>query len=642
MSDSKKTANARFSPGIKFVDLDVVIGAALVVVAGIMPLVLRAAIRPMPPELVPLFRAEHFRDFSSYWKGWLVMAPAIAIAFFFANDWVARRRLPDFGALLRRPQVAISLVYLAFVLISAAASPFVHTSWLGTFQRHEGAFMWMAYFTVFFAAMHFAQEPRHAKIILGALVFSSLVMGAIALGQFMGHNFFATRLGGWLVTAGTPVPGIRPRSLGAYGTLVNSNTFGKYAATLAPVLLLGALAYEGRKIARLLMLTAGILMLLGVFGSRSLGGLAGAVAGAGALAGAYAFCLLRGRKRKCASAAWRLFDRRLALAAGGLLGAFALSAALIPGLNARAALLFGRLGDAARAEAGAGRSYVFEGSAMHVYRGPDRVASLALRGLGGREWLAVLDGGGREVPYRLEETADARQRLAGYVFDVPGFGPLGVCVYPRHFAFHYGGSRWPFRITLHEGRVFGMSPGGELVDLAEEIPARGFRGRERWGSARGYIWSRSLPLMPSRVFLGSGPDAFVNVFPQHDMVGKRLFLGNPHMIVDKAHNLFIQTWIATGGLSAIALFALFGHFILSTLLSLSKAEREPCFSFGLRLGLLSGASAFCVASMATDSTVGSTGVFFVLLGLGYGMNALAAAGAAGGGPRVLPREGPAG
>jgi len=176
--------------------------------------------------------------------------------------------------------------------------------------------------------------------------------------------------------------------------------------------------------------------------------------------------------------------------------------------------------------------------------------------------------------------------------------------------------------TLEEGRIYGLWVNNmHLIDLREPVPAWGFYGRETWGSSRGYIWSRSFPLMPRRAIIGSGPDTFVNVFPVYDLVGTQRFFGNPYQIVDKAHNIFIQTWISTGGISALALFGLFGHYLFTTFISLVKSKKEPLFSYGLRLGLLAGVSAFVMSSMATDSTIGSTGVFFVLLGMGYGLNA---------------------
>jgi O-antigen ligase len=154
----------------------------------------------------------------------------------------------------------------------------------------------------------------------------------------------------------------------------------------------------------------------------------------------------------------------------------------------------------------------------------------------------------------------------------------------------------------------------------EPVEAFGFKGRERWGTMRGYIWSRSFPLMLKYPVIGSGPDTFFSVFPNHDLYGKLRFFDNPNTIVDKAHNLYIQTWITTGGVSALALIFLFGNYIVRAFISLIKSKGEGRFNYGIRLGLLAAVTAFCVSSMATDSTVGSTGVFYVLLGLGYASN----------------------
>jgi O-antigen ligase len=104
------------------------------------------------------------------------------------------------------------------------------------------------------------------------------------------------------------------------------------------------------------------------------------------------------------------------------------------------------------------------------------------------------------------------------------------------------------------------------------------------------------------------------------MAGLQLSFNNPYQVVDKAHNLFLQTWVTTGGISAILLFALFFHYLLTTFWGVVASKGEGAFTYGLRLGLLAGISGFVMSSMATDSTIGSTGVFFVLLGMGYGVN----------------------
>jgi len=510
-------------------------------------------------------------------------------------------------------------------------------------HRSEGAFIWLAYFTVFFAAMYFVKKPQHARFILYSLFFSSAIMSVIGVSQFMGRNFFNTELARWLITAGTSAKGISPAFKNANGMLIHHNTFGKYAAMLTPILLLGALAYNGKKLVNLLLLAVGGLMLLCVFGSKSLGGLIGIIA-------AVAVCILCGilhKKQKRDAIPRRFFDKRFTIMMGGAAGALLLSILLITPINKHVTLLFSRLGNTVHGETDTVEDYFFQDDTMSVYQGSDRQFSLTVHGLATDGWLTVRDGNGQEVPYShrqeisLEEVPDhpLHHILEGaaspvrYIFDVPGYRNITIERTPKYFVYYYRyltpSSKYfayyyhhssPLILTLQDGRIFGISLNGDLIDLSVKIPAWGFYGRETWGTQRGYIWSRSFPLFPSRTFIGSGPDTFATSFPQQDMVGKMRFFRDPYIVVDLSQNVFIRTWITTGGISALALFALFGHYIVTTFWSLVKTKDEPVFTYRLRLGLLAGISAFCISSMSTDSTIGSTGVFFVLLGLGYGIN----------------------
>ena len=69
----------------------------------------------------------------------------------------------------------------------------------------------------------------------------------------------------------------------------------------------------------------------------------------------------------------------------------------------------------------------------------------------------------------------------------------------------------------------------------------GFKGKEKLGSMRAYIWSRSIPMLKDNLILGSGPDTFVYRFPQNDLIGLYYAYGTPNTIVDKPHNLYLQT-----------------------------------------------------------------------------------------------------
>ena len=597
---------------------DKLIGSMLVVVVAIMPLVVRFARRELSPELVNLFGVTHQADVFSYWKGVFIGIPALVIALYWLSDLLTRGKMPDFKSFFKRIPVALSCVYLIFVIISTLLSNYTSTAWHGVYDRSEGALMWMAYFIVFFAAMFFVREAKYAKVLLYGLAFSSVLMGAIGVGQLFGRDFFETGV------AEIMVIGFRGR-IGsifdiAHGTLFNPNTFGKYTAMISPVMLLAALTYDGKKYIRGLFLLAGVLMLLSAFGSGSLGGLAGSITAVGVLAVTLVCGLVYrlATKQEESPDAPKLLPK-IAIGVAGVVAVLVLAIFVITPLNNRVVFLFNRLGVAMRAETVTGYDYVFEGDTMTVLRAGEKKYSVTVTAMDAPSttWLIVRDGSGNEVPLLGRREGEP---AAEYIYNIPGYGQVLVRRVGREALVVDG-----FILYLSESQLYGRWVNNtDLIDLSQPVPAWGFQGRETWGSNRGYIWSRSFPLMPRRFLIGSGPDTFMNVFPVYDLVGTARTFGNPYTIPDKAHNLFIQTWITTGGISAIALFLLFGHYLLVSFISIVKSKGEPLFSYGIRLGLLVGISGFIMASMATDSTIGSTGVFFVLLGMGYGLNAWAA------------------
>ncbi|MCL1846141.1 MAG: O-antigen ligase family protein [Defluviitaleaceae bacterium] len=664
---------------------DVLVGSALMVIVGIMPLIARLSWRPLPPELSNLLHGEGYVDFLSYWKGIFVLIPAFAIALFFIGDIVTRGKMPNLREFFRKPYVVFSCVFLIFMLISAVFATFsglAHTAWLGTYHRDEGAFMWIAYFIVFFAAIHFAREIDNAKHVLYALAFSSIIMGVIGISQFAGADFFGTGVAAWLTTVGTPFFDQRHEiDIAfeiAYGTLFNPNTFGKYTAMASPILLVSAvtLFISAARQARIghrsgvssatnslksgfgagfnvrligvaaIVFVAGLLMLFGVFASSSLGGLIGIITALGVLVVtllAFGVAFLRRSEEKISTA--QKFTIKIAAASSvGLILIFGFTILFFPPLNERVTFLVERIGREMAADTTEMQNYVFDENMMTVYGEDGKILSMTVHGREG-DWLTVRDGAGNVVPpasrteplpqHPDEIDAGLPPEPAVYTFEIPGYRTVTIRHSPQNFSYHHARGGMAFFMAyqngrlhgihgvLHMDRIFDVRP-GQTLDLHRETPAWGFEGRETWGSSRGYIWSRSLPMMPARTIIGSGPDSFINVFPNGDMVAGWRYFNNPYQIVDKAHNFFIQTWITTGGVSALALLALFGYYLFTTLRSLIKSKDEPIFSFGLRLGLLAGVAAYCMAGMATDTTIGSTGVFFVLLGVGYGLNGFAA------------------
>lgn len=72
---------------------------------------------------------------------------------------------------------------------------------------------------------------------------------------------------------------------------------------------------------------------------------------------------------------------------------------------------------------------------------------------------------------------------------------------------------------------------------------------------RGYIWSRTIPILPDYLVLGAGPDCFLYEFPQDDILGKLYAYGTGSIVVDKPHNLYLQIFVNEGGIALLAFLA---------------------------------------------------------------------------------------
>ena len=173
-----------------------------------------------------------------------------------------------------------------------------------------------------------------------------------------------------------------------------------------------------------------------------------------------------------------------------------------------------------------------------------------------------------------------------------------------------------FVFGLDNDKLVLLSNKGEIIDTAKEVEHWGFKNHELFASSRGYIWSRTIPLIKKNILIGSGPDTFVFDFPQHDIVGKLKFHDSPYVIVDKPHNFYLQTIINTGLVSLLILLTLFGYYFFRTIKFLLHNKTF----FTLQLGLASGIVGYLISSLATDSVVSVAPIFWIIFGLSFAIN----------------------
>ncbi|MDY3773624.1 MAG: O-antigen ligase family protein, partial [Eubacterium sp.] len=174
------------------------------------------------------------------------------------------------------------------------------------------------------------------------------------------------------------------------------------------------------------------------------------------------------------------------------------------------------------------------------------------------------------------------------------------------FTFMYDNNEWKY-----------YTPYGKLIKL-HAVERFGFQNSENMASRRGYIWSRSIPLMKTYWFKGIGPNCFIIAFPNDDFVGSKR-VGNKTLLVDKPHNTFLQTYIQTGGISAIAYLGLWILYVIQCA-RLFWRKKLSNNMYRIAFGIFIGTISYSIVSLTNDAVIGVQSSYWILLGLGYAIN----------------------
>lgn len=174
---------------------------------------------------------------------------------------------------------------------------------------------------------------------------------------------------------------------------------------------------------------------------------------------------------------------------------------------------------------------------------------------------------------------------------------------------------------------------GKVTDI-EAAESFGFTGKESFASGRGYIWSRSIPLLKKAIFIGYGPDTFIYIFPQNDIVGK-LNYGAIWAIISKPHNWYLQIALGYGVLSLICILALIIWLLVNALMFIyrnvktltpsAKVEGVSVKYSDRRIivsAIILSVAGYCITGVFNDSIVAVSPIFWMLLGMGIRQSSL--------------------
>lgn len=586
----------------------------LSIVVGIVPLLVRYAEVPIGAEEQVLLRnmsgESFFPDLFSYQKSMLFLCGVFLLIAFLLVRQLAEAVMPKWREALKNPAVIASLVYLLTAVLSSVFSPYPHVVTHGATERYESIFILIGYFIVMGTVYDFAKSRFHARLILYSLSFSAAVIGLIGTFQYLNMDFFITDIGHSFILpasmAGKRYSQVFDR---VYATLYNPNCVGLYTALMLPVTLITAVYEDKKKVFKYVLFSISALLLACLVGSRSAGGLIGLAADIVVITTAFVVSRLRSKN----ALNWK------AVGIGALAFVMLLAGALaIPQIRTDLKTMMGKILHIDNVNSGLYyNDIIFDGSEVGIHS-QYGVITIAYQMVDEEYRLIVRDKDGVSVPISNMEQAE-NNKIAHY--EIEGFGPCGIESNDSAFAFFTANDAFMFAIDTDD-RIVPFYDGVGTTTPDYKPASFGFAGKEHWGSGRGYIWSRTFPLMGRVLLLGTGPDTFAFEFPQNDMVSKTKYFGQPYIIVDKPHNLYLQTAVNTGVVSLLALLFLFGYFIIRAFLSITNTNGRD-WLFGLRLGILTGICGYLTAALTTDSVISVAPVFWAVMGLGLAAERLA-------------------
>lgn len=489
-------------------------------------------------------------------------------------------------------------------------------SLFGAPGRYEGLLALVFYLVIAVLAMYVGQEWWNVKFLYKALSIGGLIMGAIGLGQFLGFDFLQSDGGKSLMLPFEYLDLADQinftfndhQAYTVYGTLFHSNYVGSYAAMLMPISVVGMIytyLYKNEAEKKMTATVFALLMTVLWFASRSRGGLVG-----GGVAVILIFILLHKNFIKT-KAQMGVF---LTLVVVGAVVLNMVSRGTIVSQLVSLPKEVVNLFSGEKEEVAQLKAIRLEENAIEI---DSNLPTFRIEKIG--DELLLKDANGNEIPVVQDETKIVPQDTAytgmsielgsAKEFRVHIANPAMGAYYPLYFI-HIG--------DTVPGEGYRVVGGNRQALEIEPVDAWGFEGKERVGSARGYIWSRTLPMLKDTWLLGYGPDTYALHFPQHDVIGKANAYDNPMMIVDKPHNLYLQTMVSTGIPSLLALIALFGVYFVLWVKHIRSTDKEDIRRW-MSIGIFTALCGYLIAGLFNDSVVSVAPIFWILWGLGIGL-----------------------
>ncbi|MCH5272894.1 MAG: O-antigen ligase family protein [Lachnospiraceae bacterium] len=581
---------------------------------GLVPLIIRQCAYKTGLETYPWFE----NTVASYEFFLLPKSVALTVLMFvlaagvLLRLWKERKKIPFLKLFI--PLFA----YGALVFLSACFSVNRTFSFSGSYEQFETVWVLLSYVLVVYYVFLYAQSETELLVVTDAICFSATVVGLLGTLQGLGLDFMKTRLVQKLITTEDFLNAVGGKltivfgNRQAYATMYNPNYLGVFGSFVLPFLAMLVL-FEKNKWRRIWHIADFALVTVALLSSRSRAGLIAAVA---ALGVAVIFCIRNLLKQWYFTIPAANFALVLVLLVNAyndnvifdrLKNIFAKD-------NVKVAEYTAQDGTVVK-KTGLTELYTVQDGVVFMYNEVRAQVSLYVEG-GTYGFYTVSETGEQLLMTKREEEEV-------FVFEYPALDGirispvfigerLGFCL--------YAGKEWNFVYNESKGKYQYVTDFGKESDMIMAESAL-FKDRQSSFSHRGFIWSRTLPLLKDHIFLGSGPDTFLLAYPQEDYLMMRTN-GFEHQVMTKPHSLYLQVGVQTGVLSLLCLLVFYGWYAIWCI-------RLYCFrnlstkAEGLGIAAFIGSIGYMISAISNDSMVVTAPVFWGMIGLGIAANVAA-------------------
>ncbi len=538
-----------------------------------------------------------FADFFSYYKSVFIMLMGTLSAL------TILYRIMTQSLYIKKTKLYIPMaIYACFVILSWVFSEYPYFAFHGFNDRFEGSLVLISYIFMVFYVINTVNTEKSIKRIIYATGVTSSILGILGMSQFLNHDFFQTDIGKKLITPKSYIDNIDKLKFSftnreIYQTVYNINYVSFYLTLLIPIF--GLLFITEKNIKKKLIFGAvSALLIFNLVGSKSSGGILGI-----GIAFIVALIILNKKLMKW----WK----SIAFLLVSVATVFALTFnILMPEITNAIKGSFERDADANQKQFIDYFDTDYDKLTISCNNEP---LTIQVDMEAQNSEVSITDKEGAKLFFTKEDDgyiiADD-QRFSMYSFNFIKEDNTNYIVV------NIEDSKWRFMVTK-EGILF-YNNLNKLVDL-DPVPGIGFEDQLTFGSGRGLIWSRSLPLVKEHVFIGSGADTYVFEFPQNDYAAKYNADWPIYNIVDKPHNLYLGIAVNTGLISLISLLILFGAYIVWSIKIYWRNQYEDFISI-VGVGIFIGICGFLTAALVNDSSVSVMPLFYGLLGVGIAIN----------------------